>query len=1214
MSIDDRQSGNARYNVDAGDADFEPLDELLARYDDQLVRSLDHETPSSADESADLDPSVAAQLRSAQSCLRMIERVRRRSPDTLSDLSTAGTDRWLLVDAEPSGEPPWPATIGRFRIERELGRGGYGVVFLAEDTQLGRRVALKVPRPEALVTSELRGRFFREAKAAAGLSHANVLPVFEGGRVGPICYIAYAYCPGPTLADWLSAGRDVTAEMAAQIIATLADAVQHAHSRGVLHRDLKPANILIDDASLADGAASLENESRPVSVPDSTIDSDTFCRSLRIADFGLAKFIGAKPVGELEPTKTTAIVGTPSYMAPEQALGDNRNVQKTADIYALGAMFYELLVGTPPFAEDSHLATLEAVRTRDPRPPTSVRRGVPRDLEAICLKCLEKDPQSRYAAASDLADDLRRFLNGEPIVARRAGHWERWQRWARRNPLVAALYATVACLVLALSIGATVAAVYFREQRQAAVETSIRAVAAERRAQQDRDLSEERLFRALVEQARANRLSDRAGQRFNSLAALGEAMQLRVPDRSVNTRTLRDDAVAALTLPDLRQECDWPVASASVRSGVAFDPDIERYAIAEDQGRAIVVRRLEDNAEICRLAGPLVRDHDPQLQFSPGGALLMAKWQTAQSTRLAVWQPPNSTPLWQTALGGSWHHANVDFSPDGESIALAQDNGSIAIHDALTGERRAKLPGASMATLVRFDPQGRHLAVYRKGRIELVSAPSGRVIRSVDANTPIESMAFSPDGRILATADDVGRVKLWNASHLRLRVGAQPLMLNPLENSYINQTIHVCFSHRGDLLASTGWDGATRLWNPIDGSQVLRVPGFAAQFSRDDRRLGFGKFGPRVGRWRVAPPREHFVLIQDWQATKIRTVQFDPTGRLVGAASIRGVAVWDLVTSKAVGAYPIDNSRGGVIYDDANRQVITNSRSGILCWPVGWRESQETMTYWLGLPNPLPLPDRFSPGPIAISRDGRWLAAGMRDAPGRVIISDLRNRHVQRIIEGHEHLYYVDISVDGRWVATGTQHGRDVKVWDTTNGRLATTVPCASANVAFTPDASMLVVGDGNSYSFLKVGSWTPSWRVPRNHSGGLAGQMAFAADAHLAVLAGGPRNVVLLSLDSGQPLATFSAPDTAVISSLAIGNDGSHVAAGMENGRVHVWNLHLIRRELDMLGLDFERSSVPPYSAAWHKPSVRLTWQFGDSLVKWARVLNAVLDQDARP
>ena len=314
-----------------------------------------------------------------------------------------------------------------------MGRGSFGVVFLAYDPALEREVALKVPASWTLVTGELRERFQREGRAAGALDHPNIVPVFEVGEEES-CYIASAYCPGVTLAQWLQDRTDpVPFHDIAQLVATLADAVQHAHERGVLHRDLKPANVLLAPReTLANKAASPSPSASHLSA-----------WSPRITDFGLAKYEHSDEA----LTRSGAVLGTPCYMAPEQAAGRVAEIGPAVDIYALGAILYRLLTGQPPFQGESDADVLVQVRHSIPTLPSRFRRETPRDLQTICCKCLEKDPQRRYATAEQLANDLRSFQQGRPIVARPVSIFGRLTRWCRREPLAASMLALVAVCV-----------------------------------------------------------------------------------------------------------------------------------------------------------------------------------------------------------------------------------------------------------------------------------------------------------------------------------------------------------------------------------------------------------------------------------------------------------------------------------------------------------------------------------------------------------------------------------------------------------------------------------------------------------------------------------------------------------------------------------------------------------------------------------------------
>jgi serine/threonine protein kinase len=309
---------------------------------------------------------------------------------------------------EPA-KPTIPVVEG-YEILEVIGHGGMGVVYKARHKTLNRTVALKMILSGSAATDGERTRFRAEAEAAAQLQHPNIVQVYEIGEAAGRPFLALEYVPGGSLAAQLT-GDGVDPRRAAELILPLADAVRHAHENGIVHRDLKPANILIQ-RSEARGQRSVSTSANNTDVWPLTSD---ICP--KVADFGLAKRLDV----DRGQTQTGAILGSPNYMPPEQAMGDVKAIGPAADIYALGAILYELLTGRPPFRAGSLLETLELVRKGEPVAPRHLRARVPRDLETICLKCLEREPRKRYASAGDLADDLRRFLSNEPIHAQEDG-------------------------------------------------------------------------------------------------------------------------------------------------------------------------------------------------------------------------------------------------------------------------------------------------------------------------------------------------------------------------------------------------------------------------------------------------------------------------------------------------------------------------------------------------------------------------------------------------------------------------------------------------------------------------------------------------------------------------------------------------------------------------------------------------------------------------
>ncbi|HWY86803.1 MAG TPA: protein kinase, partial [Gemmataceae bacterium] len=322
----------------------------------------------------------------------------------------------------PGQQTDWPAIPG-YEILRQLGQGGMAVVYEARHLRLNRRVALKVVRAGDQAAPERMVRFCAEGEIVAGLRHPNIVQIYEVGTHNKQPYFALELMEGGSLAAALE-GKPLPAPAAAELVETLARAMDYAHAQGIVHRDLNPSNILLQ----MDGKL-------PNDAPEKRRQGPAHSAIPKISDFGLAKHHDQ----DSRLTKTGFVMGTPSYMAPEQVRGRNDQVGPPSDGYALGAILYELLTGRPPFQAPTSLEVMNQVTDLDPVPPSRLLPQVPRDLEVICLKCLEKDPTRRYAGCRALADDLRRFLDGEPIQARRVHTLERAWRWARRRPAVAGL-------------------------------------------------------------------------------------------------------------------------------------------------------------------------------------------------------------------------------------------------------------------------------------------------------------------------------------------------------------------------------------------------------------------------------------------------------------------------------------------------------------------------------------------------------------------------------------------------------------------------------------------------------------------------------------------------------------------------------------------------------------------------------------------------------
>jgi eukaryotic-like serine/threonine-protein kinase len=389
----------------------------------------------------------------------------------------------------PSGELGSGAAALRlpgYRILRELGRGGMGVVYEAHQIRLKRAVALKMILAGAYASPKELARFRVEAEAVARLQHPHIVQIYEVGECNGFPYFSLELIEGESLEKKI-AGRPQPPRESAQLVETLAHAVHHAHQHNVIHRDLKPANVLLAQVQ------SLKSKVQGQTEGPWTLDLGLW--TPKITDFGLAKLLDM----DNSATPTQALIGTPNYMAPEQAGGKSREIGPPADVYALGGILYELLTGRPPFHGDSAMDTIWRVRNQTPTPPSRLGSGVPRDLETICLKCLDKEPGRRYASASDLADDLRRFLEGRPIQARPAKPWQRLWKWARRRPAAATLIAASASvLIFAIAL--------FPMYRQMAHQAALRSI--EEKLHEFEQKSNDALFCAMISPIQGTLFSD----------------------------------------------------------------------------------------------------------------------------------------------------------------------------------------------------------------------------------------------------------------------------------------------------------------------------------------------------------------------------------------------------------------------------------------------------------------------------------------------------------------------------------------------------------------------------------------------------------------------------------------------------------------------------------------------------------------------------------
>jgi WD40 repeat protein/serine/threonine protein kinase len=1046
--------------------------------------------------------------------------------------------------------------FGDYELLEELGRGGMGVVYKARQVSLDRIVALKMILIGQLATEEDIRRFHAEAEAAARLDHPGIVPVFEVGRHGGHHYFSMAFVEGESLGRRLVHGLPAPRE-AAVLVKKVAEAIAYAHVEGVIHRDLKPANILID------------RHGQP-----------------RLTDFGLAKRVESlgdkseRPMGgqnqspllhnarARELTATGQVLGTPSYMPPEQASGQRGVVGPLADVYSLGAVLYCLLTGRPPFQADNPLDTLLQVLDCEPVPPRQLNAAVPRDLETICLRCLEKELRKRYASAQDLVADLGRYLDGRPIVARPARVWERAVKWARRRPSVAALTMVSGLALVAIFV----VALWYNDQLRAALSDSQQARGA---AEKERDsanrarlVAEEReltarryLYQAhlnLAQQAWNNSRIDRVQELLDAHFPEPGQQDVRgfewyllwrlchsdrrtfAGSKAVNAVALSPDG-KVLAIAGERQQEDrvrflgfrtigvitfWdPVTGKSLGelpgldaevSSLAFTPDGKTLATGgggnEEEGFDYTVRLWDVGRQKCQAVLSGYKGPITSVCFSSDGKILATG--ASQSDEIAkLWDVAARKELHSLRVPGAAGTSGVAIalSPDGRTVATGNNGGpldaALRLWDVATGKEMPRLKTQNgIVESLAFSPRNGFLAVgYADGVVRIWDVAKGQVwVTLRKDHDGILALAFSSDGTLLATAGRDRVVRVWNAARLE----DDTLREFATVKGHRDVVSSVAFAPGGRALATGSWDGSAKIWDLPNGRAWTTLKETAGVVTT----LGFG-------------------------------------GDVLATASGRGVVkLWNAHTGEAQ-ATLVPSAEAGdstlswplAITVDGKTVVALDRDGTVGLWETATGQKRLALPRQEGRVNAL-----------AVSSDSRLVALVttrdrqvVRQVAGRdfSVVEPASTVDLWNLDDGKRHLTLaadsfavsaVAFASDGRTVAVTPVHGDGaIKLWDTASGREQASLAGPAEDVlclAFAPDGRTLATGSFDGRARLWDLATKKERAVLRGHTQAIH-SLAFAPDGLTLGTGSADGSAKLWSVATGEE--TLTLPQSTPVSRL---------------------------------------------------------------------------------